>query len=316
MRLFPINTTTRIRECVNCLNVGITASRIGIIAGTVIFVGAFWLCDMPAQSFTAPRDATTGISSGSPTMARASGNASLGIQGDATLLAPAEIISRMLEKNKQRLVALEHYESERTYRVEYTGTGGEHHAEMHVHAEYTGPDQKRLTILSESGSKFLCEKVLRKLVEGEQEATVRSNRTQTTLDPKNYDTQLLGEEVLATQGGPIHTWKLHVTPKENNKFTYRGKVWVSKDDYAIVRIQAEPTKNPSFWINRASFESMYVRRGEVWLPETNISHGHIRLGGDATMTIVYGTYPVVVQHALKPSVESVEDGSRTVALRQ
>jgi hypothetical protein len=218
----------------------------------------------------------------------------------------------MLEKNQERLFALEHYETERMYRVEYTGTGGEHHAEIRVRAEYTEPDQKRLTVESESGSKFICDKVLRRLVEGEQEATSQSNRMQTTLGPENYDTELVGEEMVALPGGQIRAWVLRVKPKVNNKFTYRGTVWVSEDDYAMVRIQGEPAKNPSWWINRTSFESVYVRRGDVWLPAKNVSSSHVRIGGEATLTIAYGTYPVVVERALERTGGSTDNASKTV----
>jgi hypothetical protein len=230
-------------------------------------------------------------------------NVAAASSADGVRPAVAEIVARMLEKNKERTAALEHYESERTYKVEYNGTGGEHHAELQVRMVYTGPDQKQFTVESESGSKFMCDKVLRKLVEGEQEASARSNRMQTTLGPENYDAALVGEETVATEGGPVRAWVLQVTPKVDNKFTYHGKVWVSEDDYAVVKIQGEPAKSPSWWINHAAFESDYVRRGDVWLPAKNVSSSHVRLGGEATLTIEYGTYPVVAAQALKPSTE-------------
>ena len=58
------------------------------------------------------------------------------------------------------------------------------------------PDQKRFTVVSESGSKFICEKVLRRLLEGEQEAMQKMNRMQTTLSPENYNVELVGEELI------------------------------------------------------------------------------------------------------------------------
>ena len=67
---------------------------------------------------------------------------------DGVRPAVAEIVARMLEKNKERTAALEHYESERTYKVEYTGTGGEHHAALQVRMVYAGPDQKQFTVES------------------------------------------------------------------------------------------------------------------------------------------------------------------------
>jgi len=263
--------------------------------GAIVSVGALWVGGALAQGVTGSADAERAIGSGG-----AAGGAD-GVPGDGTRPTAAEIVTRMLEKNKQRLAALEHYESERTYRVEYTGTGGEHHAELQVHAVYTGPNRKRFTV--ESGSKFLCDKVLRRLLESEQEAGAQSNRTQTTLGPENYAADLVGEETVATAGGPVRTWVLRMTPKVDNKFTYRGKVWVSEDDYAVVRIQGEPAKSPSWWINHASFESVYLRRGDVWLPAKNVSSSHVRIGGEATLTIEYGTYPVVAVRALRPADE-------------
>ncbi len=258
----------------------------------VVSVGALWVGGALAQSFT-------------------------GVDGDSGAEALAhptakQIVARMLEMNRERLAALEHYESERTYRVEYKGTGGEHRAQIRVQAEYLGPDQKRLTVVEESGSKFICEKVLRKLVEGEQEASGQANRTQTTLGPENYDAVLVGEETIGAPGADAKAWVLQVTPKVDNKFTYRGKVWVSQDDYAVMRIVGEPAKNPSWWINRASIHSEYVRRGDVWLPAMNVSTSHVRIGGEATLTIDYGTYPVVAARALRPATESAENRAQPV----
>lgn len=218
------------------------------------------------------------------------------------------IIDRMLEKNRERVAALDHYSSERTYRVDYTGTGGEHHAEVVVHAEYNNPERKKLTIMSESGSKFICEKVLRKLVEGEQEASERSNRAQISLAPENYDAELIGEEMPNWPGAEpgVKAWVLRVTPKVDNKFTYKGRIWVSEDDYAVMRIQAEPAKSPSWWINHATLDSRYVRRGDIWLPGRNVSTSHVRIGGEAKLTIDYGTYPVVAAQAIRLPVETAE----------
>jgi len=72
----------------------------------------------------------------------------------------------------------------------------------------------------------------------------------------------------------------------------------------VMRIVGEPAKNPSWWINRASFDSRYVRRGQIWLPGKNVSSSHVRIGGEATMTIDYGSYPVVAAHSVLPVTQS------------
>jgi hypothetical protein len=212
-----------------------------------------------------------------------------------------EVLARVVERNKARLAALEHYTTERTYQVRYTGAGGEHRAELKVKAEYTGPNEKRFTVESESGSRFLCEKVLRKLVESEQEAGDKSNRTQSELNADNYDAEIVGEETVQGAGVGLaeKAWVLKVTPKSPSKFTYAGTVWVSEEDYAVMRIAGEPAKSPSWWIDKAHFDSRYVRRGEIWLPGRNVSSSHVRIGGEATLTIDYGSYPEVAARAVK-----------------
>jgi hypothetical protein len=217
-----------------------------------------------------------------------------------------QIVLRMMAKNAERQAALAHYEAERTYRLEYRGTGGAHSAEMLVDVDYTD-EQKHMTIVSETGSKMICERVLRKLVESEQEASQRTNRMQMMLSPENYRIELVGQESM----DGVRTWVLEVSPKVESKFTYRGRVWVSVDDYAMVRVLGEPAKNPSWWINHASFDWHYARRGQFWLPERNVAVSHVRIGGEATLTIDYGEYQVVATRTIKPEADTVSAGLRT-----
>ena len=274
-----------------------------VASAVIVCVGVLGASVASAQKFVASNDGTNGSNVPVAT-------AGHGVSSELNRPTAAEIIARMLEKNQERLAALEHYESERVYKVRYTGTGGDHQAELQVKAVYTGPNRKQFTVESESGSKFMCDKVLRKLVEGEQEATAQSNRMQTTLSPANYDAELIGEEMVPSEGANLRAWVLRVSPKVDNKFTYRGKVWINQDDYAVIRIQGEPAKSPSWWINHAAFESDYVRRGDVWLPAKNVSSSHVRIGGEATLTIEYGSYPQVTARGLKPASENAGAATR------
>ena len=210
--------------------------------------------------------------------------------GQGTAPAAEEIAIHMLAKNAERTAALERYDSERVYRVEYKGTGGEHTAEMKVRLEYKAPSQKRFVVESESGSKFICDKVLKKLVDSEQEASERAARMQTVLSPQTYNMRVVGEEIVSG----VPAWVLEVSPKVADKFTYKGKVWVSKDDYGVVKVVGEPAKSPSWFINKAGFEYRYEREaGRFWLPEKNVSTSHVRIGGEARLTIDYGAYHIV-----------------------
>lgn len=75
------------------------------------------------------------------------------------------------------------------------------------------------------------------------------------------------------------------------------------DDYAVVRIEAQPSENPSFWIRDTQIQHIYEKQGHYWLPKHNVSVTKVRMGGTATLTIDYENYNYVraVDSALQPS---------------
>jgi outer membrane lipoprotein-sorting protein len=229
-----------------------------------------------------------------PLLASAQNNAGNGV-------TVQDISDHLQAMNRVRQAALLQYESERTYQLQYQGIGGGHFAELVVQLVYQAPDQKHFLVKSEKGSRLLCHKVLWKLVESEEEAAQKTNRLQMTLNLQNYTMQLVGQELL----GNIPTYVLDVTPKSPSKFSYRGRVWISTADYAVVRISGEPAKNPSWWVNHASFDSHYAKVGDFWLPEENISTSHVRIGGEARLTIDYGQYHIL-QAAPLPAEQNSE----------
>ena len=60
----------------------------------------------------------------------------------------------------------------------------------------------------------------------------------------------------------------------------------------MVRIEATPAKNPSFWTKETKIEQVYAKVGDFWLPLSNRSSSDIRLGGHASFTIDYQDYEI------------------------
>lgn len=217
-----------------------------------------------------------------------------------------QILTQLAQHNAERQAMLSGYTAIRTYRIDYTGVGGPRSAELIVRAEYHAPGEKTFTILSESGSPMISTRVLRKFVESEREASNRSSQLQSTLSPGNYNATLVGRERLhnpSSTADPnstpdrdsaedIDTWVLDVTPKLPGKFNYRGRVWISVDDLAVVRIQGSPARNPSFWLTATTLDSRFRRAGGFWLPASNTTISHIRIGGEARLSINYGDYSI------------------------
>jgi outer membrane lipoprotein-sorting protein len=202
---------------------------------------------------------------------------------------PAEQVVRKLEeRNAQRAAALDQFNGTRVYRMQYRGFPSDRDAEMVVNVTYHAPDAKEFRVVSQTGSKFIIDHIFTKLLESEQEAANEENRQHTALSTDNYDFTSAGYE--ATPEGAQYV--LNLLPKTKNKFLYRGKIWVDAKDFAVVRIEGEPAKNPSFWIKKTVVEHRYVKVNDFWLPAENHTESVIRLGGRAILSIEYKDYRI------------------------
>jgi hypothetical protein len=80
-----------------------------------------------------------------------------------------------------------------------------------------------------------------------------------------------------------------VTP---SKFLIRGKIWVDAADFAVVKMETQPAKNPSFWISQTRIHYTGAKTDGFWFPQRLLSETRVRIGGTAVLTINYGTYEV------------------------
>jgi len=209
-------------------------------------------------------------------------------QPDATVTdqsaATAAVVQRLVERNKDRADRLPECTSKRHYHLEFHDFGRNMSADLDVDVTDHGSASRTFHVTSESGSHVLVNHVLKKLIESEQDAA--HNKDQTGLTPLNYKFTLEGR---ANEDGR-ELFILQVEPKVNRRLLYRGKIWVDAKDYAVVRIEAQPAENPSFWIRSTQIHHVYAKVGDFWLPERNVSESKIRFGGTAKLTIDYNSY--------------------------
>ena len=201
-------------------------------------------------------------------------------------LATEDIVREMVTRNRARVQELVSFQGRRYYSLDYTGFPGRRHAEMVVNVTYRAPDTKEFTIMSQSGSGWLVDHILKRLLQSEKEGA--RDRDSLEINTENYDFSLLEPYTSAVGSGYV----LSVEPKNKNKYLYRGKIWVDGTDFAITRIDAEPAVNPSFWTKKSEFHHTYAKIGDFWLPLENYSLSSIRLGGRAVLTIRYADYQI------------------------
>lgn len=199
-----------------------------------------------------------------------------------------QVVEKLLEKNTERAKALENYSNKRIYELDYHGFPSDFHAEMTVRMNYHAPDKKEFKILSESGPKWIVNRVLKRLIETEREAQEPENRAKVELNTLNY--RFTSLEYRPSSDGC--TYILSLEPKVPNKFVYRGRIWVNEEDFAVCRIEGEPARNPSMWITRTEIRHNYQKIGAFWLPAENVSISALRLDGHARLNIKYSNYEV------------------------
>jgi hypothetical protein len=203
-------------------------------------------------------------------------------------LSTAQIVARIELRDQARTRDLKSYRSERHYEVEYHGFPEDLAASVVVEARFDAASGKSFQTVSQRGSKFLIDKVLKRALDSEKEAS--QNKASTALTPANYRFNLLGNETLAT--GPAYI--LLVDPHQPSKFLYRGKIWVDATDFAVVKMETQPAKNPSFWISKTAIQTTSIKVAGLWFPEKLRSETKVRLGGTAVLSIEFGSYEVEV----------------------
>ena len=142
-------------------------------------------------------------------------------------------MGRVVEMNDARAKALESYSSVRSYHLECHCVSHKK-ADMVVRTDYQAPNKKEFTIVSESGSGTVRDRVFKKLLEAEQESMREENQQRSAITPENYTFQLSDYEKTGTD----EFYVLDAQPRSKNKFLFRGHIWVNAKDFAITQSRA------------------------------------------------------------------------------
>jgi len=135
-------------------------------------------------------------------------------------------------------------------------------------------------IVSETGSDYIRDKVLRPILETEAKVLASGSSSRSALTEDNYE---IGGGELAGPG----LIKLFAKPRRKDVSLIDGAVFVTSDDADLVRIEGRMAKNPSFWTTRVNLVRHYDRVGGVRVPVRLDSTAQIRFAGESTLSMVY-----------------------------
>jgi hypothetical protein len=198
----------------------------------------------------------------------------------------SQVLTELAAHDNERRAALHDYTVLRTYQV--IDLKGKAQAEEIGRMEFFSPDKKAFTVTSESGSGLVRHLALNPLIHSEIEAAAGKERHDSAISTDNYSLNLLGEQQL----GPYRCFVAEAVPKRKDKYLFEGKVWIDVNDYSVVRIEGQPAKKLSFWIEHADFVRQYQKIDGFWLPEKDQTLVQVRLYGKKILKIEHRNYVV------------------------
>jgi hypothetical protein len=209
--------------------------------------------------------------------------AALSTAQDSSLPTASEVVERMVQRDAQRQVLAQGYAGMRRYILENDGM--HKHAEMLVRVNGDSDGTKHFEIISEQGWKAAHKHVLHKMLESESQTSAPEAREKTRLCSDNYEFHMVGLVV-----GDRPAYAIDVKPKRKDKLLFEGRIWVDTEDYALVRAEGNPAKNPSFWTKHIQFVHTYEKRGGCWFPLSTESVTDAHIFGRTNLTIEYFDY--------------------------
>lgn len=154
-------------------------------------------------------------------------------------------------------------------------------------------------VVSEEGWEAANKHVLRKMLTSEEETSVPGQQNKTQLSFDNYDFRIAGTEDIDDRPAYL----LDVLPKRRDKYLFRGRIWIDAEDFALVRAEGQPAKNPSFWTRSIRFTQRCSTQGQFWFATRTQSVTEALLFGQTDVTISYFGYAVKSDGVLSPAVD-------------
>jgi hypothetical protein len=206
-------------------------------------------------------------------------------QEPTTSLTPTAetIVANLFAADDQRWQRMPEHTSVRRYTMHNTRFGTK--AAMTVRMTYRD-GSKEFEVLEQSGPGPVRNKVFKRMLESEEEASIGPERDASRISSQNYTFRLLDSEVLEGR----KCFVLEADPKTRNKFLFRGKFWVDAEDWAVAKIEASPAQKPSFWVSKTTFVHRYGKFGDFWLALSNHSDADVKMFGKTEIRVEYGDY--------------------------
>jgi hypothetical protein len=137
----------------------------------------------------------------------------------------------------------------------------------------------RYEIVSERGSEYVRNKVLKAVLKREQEL-IAEGKERAALTEENY--------VFTEADGPDDGMRyVRMKPKRKDVVLVDGRLVLSADGSDVVRIEGRLAKNPSFWTSLVNIVRHFAKIDGVRVPVSTESVAKIRFAGQSRLEVSY-----------------------------
>jgi hypothetical protein len=141
----------------------------------------------------------------------------------------------------------------------------------------------RYEIVSERGSDYIREKVLKTLLRREQELIAGGNANRADINEVNYEFAD-GEAMQPGTGGER---VVLLKPKRKDVLLVVGKMVLNNEGTELLRVEGRLSKNPSFWTNLVDVVREFARLDGVRVPISTETVAKIKFAGTSRMDVRY-----------------------------
>lgn len=168
-------------------------------------------------------------------------------------------------------------------------------AEMTVKTEYRKETGKSYTILSQSGSDFIRNHVLKTVLDHEKTINLPGNREASWITSANYDMKLKPGGVQRLDGRDCLA--LTITPRRKAANMIEGNLWVDVRDGEIVQLEGSATQSPSIFTGPAQVMRLYASVNGFAMATRARAVSDSFLLGETVVTIDYRDYQIQLNPA-------------------
>ena len=164
----------------------------------------------------------------------------------------------------------------------------------------------RYTIVSEKGSDYVRNKVLKAVLKREQELVNGGDCSRSEITADNYH--------FSAGPGSDGERQVILKPKRKDVLLVDGRMILSQDGTDLLRVEGRLSKNPSFWTSLVNVIRHYARLDGIRVPVSTESVAKVKLAGLSKLEVHY-EYETINGRPVSAAAAASQVAARQIAAR-